>query len=143
MDTKLKEVLSMTKRILIALLFGTVLLALMPAVGVAQEGVRERDPLLYGLASFVLPGLGQYLNEEPDKALSHFLIAAALPLACYFVTYYTLPWYPRYTLCSLLSLGWHAYSAIDAYETAKRFNEMHGFALSPSSWRWASDSRGG
>ena len=130
----------MAKRILIALLLGMVLLVLLPTVGMAQEGAERRDPLLYGLASFILPGLGQYLNDEPGKALTHFIIAAAIPVVCYTVTYYTIPyWYPRYTLCGLASLGWAAMSAMDAYETAKRFNEEHGFALDPSRWEWGSD----
>lgn len=129
----------MVKRILIVLLFGMVLLALLPSVGMAQEQAQPRDPLLYGLGSFILPGLGQYLNDEPGKALTHFIIAAAIPVACYIVTRYTIPyWYPRYALCGLASLGWAAMSAMDAYETAKRFNEDHGFALDPSEWEWAS-----
>jgi uncharacterized membrane protein len=127
----------MAKYILV-LLVGVGLLVILPVVGTAQEEleVRPREPLLYGLASFVLPGLGQYLNEEPGKALSHFLIAVAIPVGCYYV-HYTLPYYyPLYPVCGLLSLGWAAYSAIDAYETAKRFNEMHGFALNLR-WEWA------
>lgn len=124
----------MRKRFIIILLLGMVLLAFLPTTAMAQE---EREPLLYGLASFVLPGLGQYLNEEPGKAVSHFLIAVALPVLCYYINY-TLPYrYPLYPVCGLLSLGWAAYSGIDAYETAKRFNEMHGFGLSPSQWRWS------
>lgn len=110
---------------------GIGLMVIPGVVGTAQEepAVKPRDPLLYGLASFALPGLGQYLNEEPDKALAHFLIAVALPVVCYYL-HYTLPYYyPLYSVCGLLSLGWHVYSAIDAYETAKRFNEIHGFTF--------------
>jgi len=90
-----------------------------PMVGIAQGDKEEKDPLLYGLASFVLPGLGQYLNGEPNKALSHFLIAVAIPVVCplLFPSY---PYVLSSSLCMLLQLGWHAYSAIDAYETAKK-----------------------
>ena len=134
----------MVKRIFILLLIGMVLLALVPTVGMAQEGVRPRDSLLYGLGSFIIPGLGQYLNEEPGKALAHFIIAVAIPTVCEIVTDYIfpLPWRLRRALCGLLSLGWHAHSAIDAYETAEEFNEMHGFALNPSRWEWASGKIG-
>lgn len=125
----------MIKQIVIVVMLGVVVLALLPTVGMAQEKPRSRDPLLYGLASFVLPGLGQYLNEEPGKALTHFLIAVAAPVACYAITYYTVPYYlPRYSLCGLVSLGWGAYSAIDAYETAKRFNKKQGLALTLLKW---------
>lgn len=101
------------------------LLVSFPVGGMAKERVSRRDPVLYGLSSFVLPGVGQYLNGEPDKALLHFLIATALPIMCY----YALPYYPGVVTCPMLSLGWHVYSAIDAYETTQRFNEEHGFAI--------------
>lgn len=92
-----------------------------PTVGIAQEKQEEKDPLLYGLASFVLPGLGQYLNREPSKALTHFLIAVAIPVFCPVLVpdYWVIGW----RLCWLFQLGWHAYSAMDAYETAKRQSE--------------------
>jgi hypothetical protein len=89
-----------------------------PMVGIAQESKEEKDPLLYGLASFVLPGLGQYLNNEPNKTLSHFLIAVAIPVVCPLL-FSNYPYILSSSLCALLQLGWHAYSAIDAYETAK------------------------
>lgn len=79
----------MAKRIFILLLIGMVLLALLPTVGMAQERVQERDPLLYGLASFIIPGHGQYLNDEPGKALAHFIIAVAIPTVCEIVTDYS------------------------------------------------------
>lgn len=123
----------MIKRIFILLLIGTVMVALLPTTGMAQERVRPRDPLLHGLASFIIPGLGQFLNDEPGKALSHFIIAVAIPTVCELVRHILprpLPWRLRHALCSLLSLVWHAHSAIDAFETAEEFNELHGFALS-------------
>ena len=136
----------MVKRTLIVLLIGMVLLALLPTVGMAQERVRPRDSLLYGLGSFLIPGLGQYLNDEPGKALAHFIVAVALPTICEIVTAEILPWpFPRHrrrALCGLLSLVWHAHSAIDAYETAEEYNEMHGFALDISHWKWASSEIG-
>jgi len=92
-----------------------------PLVGIAQENKEEKDPLLYGLASFVLPGLGQYLNNQPSKALTHFLVALAIPVFCpVLVPDY---WFIGWRICWLLQLGWHAYSAIDAYETAKGQSE--------------------
>ena len=135
----------MVKRTLIVLLIGMVLLALLPTVGMAQERAQPRDSLLYGLGSFIIPGLGQYLNEEPGKALAHFIVAVAIPTVCEVVDYILprpLPWRLRRALCGLLSLVWHAHSAIDAYETAEEFNEMHGFALNPPRWEWASSEIG-
>jgi len=106
---------------------------LFPVLGAAAEAT-PREPLLYGLASFFIPGLGQFLNDEPDKALANFLVAVAIPVVCP-IFYYILPpdYYLRWSLCVLLQMGWHAYSAIDAYQVAKRFNEEHGFAFGDSS----------
>lgn len=112
----------MAKRLVVFLLVAFVLLAVLPVGGVAQERKVTADPLLFGVASFVLPGLGQYLNGESGKALAHLLIAAAIPLVCNLITYFAFPfdYYPRYSLCALAYLGWAAYSAMDAYQTAKR-----------------------
>jgi hypothetical protein len=50
----------------------------------AQQGPAKcrlkADPLLPGAASFLIPGLGQFLNGEDGKGLTHLLIAIVLPL---------------------------------------------------------------
>lgn len=124
----------MVQRVLIvALLFGIALLAFPSATGMAQERSRSRaEPLLHGACSFVLPGCGQYLNGERGKALSHFIVALVIPTGCYLIgrvlPYYYFD-YILYSACGLLSLGWHVYSAVDAFETAERLNEGGRFAL--------------
>lgn len=99
---------------------------LIPIVGVSQEG--PRDPFLYGAASFVIPGLGQYLNGETDKALVHFLVAVSIPTVGYYAAYLTLNPFLFYVV-PLAQLGWSLYSAMDAYNVAQRYNELHGFSL--------------
>lgn len=122
----------MVKRaFIIALLFGMALLAFPAATVVAQERSRSRpEPIFHGACSFVIPGCGQYLNGERGKAFSHFLIALVLPTGCYLIDrllpYY---WLDLYPICALLSLGWHVYSAVDAFETAERLSEEGRFAL--------------
>lgn len=101
-------------------------MALFPLIGAAQEG--PRDPLVYGLASFLIPGLGQYLNGEPDKALVHFLVAVAIPTVGYYMAVITVNPFIAYAT-PLVQLGWHVYSALDAYNVARAYNEMHGFSL--------------
>lgn len=101
-------------------------LALLSPIAVAQEG--PRDPLVYGLASFLIPGLGQYLNGEPDKALMHFLVAVAIPTVGYYMAVITLNPFLAY-VTPLAQLGWSIYSALDAYNVAKEYNEAHGFSL--------------
>jgi len=98
--------------------------ALFPLAATAQEG--PRDPLVYGLASFLIPGLGQYLNGEPDKALVHFLVAVAIPTVGYYMAAITLNPLLAY-VTPLAQLGWSIYSALDAYNVAKAYNEAHGF----------------
>lgn len=100
------------------------------AVGVAGYGQGRRDPVLYGLASFFLPGLGQYLNGEPDKAIVHFLVAVSIPTVGYYLASITRSPVLERTI-PLLQFGWSVYSALDAYRTAKRYNELHGFTLGP------------
>ncbi|HDI10700.1 MAG TPA: hypothetical protein ENF77_00015 [Candidatus Acetothermia bacterium] len=120
----------MCRRLVFALVLASFVGLLFPAFAQAQVmGEGRRDPMIHGLASFVVPGLGQYLNGEPDKALVHFLVALAIPVVGYTVAFYAPYGYPIYYLVPLLQLGWAAYSALDAYETAERYNREHGFSL--------------
>jgi energy-converting hydrogenase Eha subunit E len=84
--------------------------------------------VVYGLASFLIPGLGQYLNGEPDKALVHFLVAVAIPTVGYYMAFIALNPFLAY-VTPLAQLGWSIYSALDAYNVAKGYNEAHGFSL--------------
>ncbi len=80
---------------------------------------QTNEAWIPGLASFVLPGLGQVLNDQIDKAILHFGVAVALDVGAYYVatllpfTYYTYP------LVGLVHLGWGLYSGFDAYNVAK------------------------
>ncbi|HIQ00364.1 TPA: hypothetical protein EYH33_07540 [Candidatus Bipolaricaulota bacterium] len=109
--------------LLVMLLGGVVVF---PLVAAAQEA--PRDPLVHGLASFLIPGLGQYLNGEPDKALVHFLVAVAIPTVGYYVGAITINPFLFY-ITPLAQLGWSLYSAMDAYNVAQAYNEAHGFSL--------------
>ena len=102
----------------VALLVLTGLLVL--AVGVIGE---ESDAWIPGLASFVIPGLGQLINDQVDKAFLHFGIAVAIDVGGYYlasVLRYT--YYYTYPLIGLAHLGWALYSAYDAYSVAKDQN---------------------
>ena len=70
-----------------------------------------------GLASFVIPGLGQLLNDELDKAILHFGIDVAIVAAGWYVGT-LLPW-QSYYIISALHLGWALFSGYDAYTTAQ------------------------
>lgn len=94
-----------------------------------QEPVRCRlraDPLIPGAASFLIPGLGQFLNGQDGKGFTHLIIAIALPSvvglgaillapAVSFLSYLLLLAAP------VLYLGWAVASAMDAYQIADKY----------------------
>ena len=99
------------------------------ALGVLFAGVAvaAQDEWVPGFASFVLPGLGQLLNDQIDRAIIHFAVdvgivtlgsyaAALLPLGA--VAFYAVP---------ALHLGWAIYSGFDAYNVAKDQGFSIGF----------------
>jgi hypothetical protein len=77
-----------------------------------------------GLASFVVPGLGQLLNDQIDKAILHFGIDVAIvALGYYGGLFLPIGWY----LLPALHLGWALYSGYDAYSVAKVTGFTIGF----------------
>jgi len=70
-----------------------------------------------GVASLVLPGLGQFLNDEVDKAFLHLGIAIALNVGAYYVSA-LLP-FPGVYGIGLVYLAWGLYSGYDAYTVAR------------------------
>ncbi len=78
------------------------------------------DAWIPGLASFVLPGLGQLLNDEMDKAILHFAVGVGIGAVSWGIGWYILPglWY----LTPALYFGWSVYSGYDAYTVAKDNN---------------------
>ncbi|GEM_PF-2318144 len=81
---------------------------------------RNTTSLVNGLASFILPGAGQLLNDQPDKALQHFIIIVGIDATSYLlapVLYHGA--YSFYSIGLAAHLGWSAFSAYDAYTVAK------------------------
>ena len=80
---------------------------------------QPNEAWIPGVASLVLPGLGQFLNDEVDKALLHLGIAIALDVGAYYAAA-LLPFsYYSYPLVGLVHLAWGIYSGLDAYNVAK------------------------
>jgi hypothetical protein len=69
-----------------------------------------------GVASFAIPGFGQLLNDQADKAITHFVIDLGI-WAVYLTTARILP--PLAIAMPVALLGWRGYSAYDAYTVAK------------------------
>lgn len=80
---------------------------------------QPNEAWIPGLASLVLPGLGQFLNDEIDKAVLHLGIAIALDVGAYYAAA-LLPFsYYSYPIVGLVHLAWGIYSGLDAYNVAK------------------------
>jgi hypothetical protein len=85
---------------------------------------QNNDAWIPGLASFVLPGLGQLINDQVDKAILHFAVDVAIVGIGWYVAtllpfgYYAIP---------ALHLGWALYSGLDAYNVAKDQGFSIGF----------------
>lgn len=80
----------------------------------AEAQTQKLDPLLAALASFVLPGLGQYLLGDQPKAINHLLIYVGV----WVVSSLLLPFTAG--LSSILPVAWAVYSAYDAYQMASK-----------------------
>jgi len=89
---------------------------------------QNNDAWIPGLASFVVPGLGQFINDEVDKAILHFGVALALDVGAYYLAHLLpISYYYSYSLVGLVHLGWGVYSGLDAYNVAKDQGFQLGF----------------
>jgi len=80
------------------------------------------DPLIFGAASFLVPGLGQFMTGQDGKGLLHLGVAIALPSVAWFLIVTLSPPLPiAYLVPSVLYLGWSVLSAMDAYEVASTY----------------------
>lgn len=67
----------------------------------------ERDSLKYGIYSFIIPGLGQYLNGDKPKGLGMFAAAVLLHIFIWF--------FMNNMLGSGVQTLYHIYAGFDAY----------------------------
>ncbi|MEA3239463.1 MAG: hypothetical protein U9Q94_06765 [Candidatus Bipolaricaulota bacterium] len=104
--------------VVVTLLVG--LLAVMAVSSFAQTAPRT-DAWVPGLASFIIPGLGQLLNDQMDKAIIHFGVAVGISVGGSLISsalLYNGFWY-GYSVVAAAYLVWSAYSGLDAYNVAK------------------------
>ena len=85
---------------------------------------QNNDAWIPGLASFVLPGLGQLLNDDVSKAILHFGVDIAIIAAGYYIGLF-LPF--GFYAIPALHLGWALFSGLDAYNVAKDTGFSIGF----------------
>lgn len=68
----------------------------------------EKNALLNGVLSFILPGVGQYLNNDKEKAAKLFIIMLVLHILIYYLA--------NNPLGSAISTLYHLYAGWDAYK---------------------------
>jgi len=106
----------MKKTIVASLIVASLLVVMTISVN-AQE--KNAEAWIPGIASFLIPGLGQLLNDELDKAIVHFVVDIAIIAGGWYVAA-LLPygWY-GYSAVGLAHFAWSLYSGYDAYTVAK------------------------
>lgn len=68
----------------------------------------ETESLKNGIFSFIIPGLGQYLNNDKKKGLGLFGIAVILHIAIWF--------FMNNSVGSVVQTLYHLYAGYDAYK---------------------------
>ena len=111
-------------------LVGIVLLAIASLASTPAVAQSQTEAWVPGFASFLIPGLGQLLLDEPDKAILHFGVDVAILVGGGYVASIMSPyyWYSGYSLVGLAHLAWSLYSGYDAYTTAKEKGFTLGFS---------------
>ena len=70
----------------------------------------DSNTLKNTIYSFIIPGLGQYLNQDKQKGLGLFAGAIAIHIFIWF--------FMNNPLGSAISTAYHAYAAYDAYKNS-------------------------
>jgi len=107
----------MKKMVVVAILAMVVLVS----IGAAAQ---ESEAWIPGIASFLIPGLGQILNDQIERGIIHFGVDVVIwALGFYGASF--LP--PLVYATPALHLGWAIYSGLDAYRVAKDRGFSIGF----------------
>lgn len=72
----------------------------------------DANALKNGIFSFIIPGLGQYFNNDNRKAMTYFGAAVLLHIFIWF--------FMNNPLGSLVNTAYHVYAGYDAYMNASR-----------------------
>lgn len=115
---------------------------LITSLGANSLADDDLSPAVPSIASLILPGAGQLINEQPNKALTHFIVVVGIDSATMLLTSVLSPSYPYdptydptlvQTISSIglvLHLAWSGYSAYDAYQVASgRQQSIFGSSL--------------
>ena len=102
------------------------MVVLVIAVGVLvgmtlSAGAQPTEAWIPGLASFLIPGIGQFLNEEITKGIVHLIVGTAIPVAGGVVVAALPSVYQSagIAMVGIATLAYRLYSGYDAYTVAK------------------------
>lgn len=70
--------------------------------------IMDSNTIKNAVFSFIIPGLGQYLNDDKQKGLTMFAGAIAIHVFIWF--------FMNNPIGSLVNTAYHAYSAYDVYK---------------------------
>lgn len=98
-------------------IIGLLLVIALLAAGFSSTARAQEDlsPIVPAIASFIIPGSGQLVNDQPNKALTHFVVGVGVSSVYYFPSTYATP---IWRVLPALQLAWHGYSSYDAYQVA-------------------------
>ncbi len=99
-----------------------VLVGLLAGIAMSVGAQQSNDAWIPGIASLCVPGFGQFLNDEVDKAIIHFGVIIAINIGGLYLApllpghYYGYRYNP---IIGLAHFAWAVYSGLDAYNVAK------------------------
>jgi len=88
------------------------------SVGAFAQSTNS-DAWIPGIASFLIPGLGQLLNGQMDRAILFFGVDIAIIVGGGYISTIAPYGYLGYSVVGLAHLAWSLYSGFDAYNVAK------------------------
>lgn len=113
----------MFKLVAVILIAGVALLTAFQVTATAdEEEATLVNPLIPGVASFMVPGTGQLMIGESDIALLHSLVSIGILVSGYWAVLSLQTTFPVWEITVIAELGWSAYSALDAYSSTRQLN---------------------
>lgn len=101
------------KSVLIVAAIVTAILIGIQAEALASSNLANqhgRSPILHAMSSLFIPGFGQFLNGDSNRAIAHFMVTI-------FVDGFSFS-YLQLEFALMLSSAWHMYSGCQAYTSS-------------------------
>jgi hypothetical protein len=111
---------------------GVVVLVVVVLMGAVVPGLADdkKDPAIAGIASFLIPGAGQWYAGDSERGLTIFGGAVALGIGGIVAAQEDDEGLA--TVLLLANLGLRIWAVPDAIEVAKEYNRKRGYAFAPT-----------